>query len=108
MAAFYFFTGVSEAADGVLLPRVANQNYVGVGMPTDHRQLFSIKRPMEVVNIFGSKISNLFALRPIERLRPEIVHPILAGGINHSLAVAREPHQPESRTFELHKLGLPR
>ena len=92
----------------MLLSRVANQNHIRVRMTTDHRQLFPIKRPMEVINIFGSKISNLFALGPIQWLRSEIVHPILTGGINHSLAVACEPHQSKSGTFELHKLGLPR
>ncbi len=54
--------------------------------------------------MFGSEISNLPALGAVQRLQPQVVHTIVADGIDDSLSVACEPQQPESRTLEFHQL----
>jgi len=63
-------------------------------MAANHRQLLPIKRPVEIVNVFGSEISNLPALGAVLRLQPQVVHTIVADGIHDSLSVARNRNSP--------------
>ena len=47
-------------------------------MAANQRQLLSVERPVEVENVLGGEIRNLFALGTIERLQPQIVDAIFA------------------------------
>src|SRR5260370_35120815 len=37
-------------------------------------------------------------------MQPKIISAIVATGVHHGFAIAREPQEPESRTLEIHQL----
>jgi hypothetical protein len=74
--------------------------------PRNHRQLFAIERPVEVVDVFGSEIGKLLALGTIQRLLPKVVHAIVTHELDHGFAITTEAHWPESEALKLLKFSL--
>ena len=47
---------------------VAEENYVGVGMPAEDGQVPAIGRPLEFMNLLAGEMGELVAARAIERI----------------------------------------
>src|SRR5437763_17160279 len=66
------------------------QDDVGFGMAAEYAKAFAVGRPVEVENLLRIKVSDLSALRTVERLHPDIVHLIFADRVGHRLPIRRE------------------
>src|ERR1700691_251719 len=99
MAAFYF-SAWRSAIDHLLALRVANQDHIGVVVTANYGQLLAIKRPVKVPDAFGGEIGNVPAFGTVERLQPQIVDTLVAGGVNHGFAIMAEAYQPEPEALK--------
>src|SRR5580658_5268672 len=59
---------------------------------------------MKIIDVLRLEIGDLFSRRAIKRLRPEVIDPAVAEGINNAFTVMRETDRTSSRTFELQGL----
>src|SRR5215469_1397436 len=65
-----------------------DQNHIGIGIGAKNAQRFTIRRPLEICDLFGRKARELLANRyPIQRLNPNIVRAFIANRICYCLAI---------------------
>src|SRR4029077_18918442 len=59
-------------------------------MAAEYAEVSAVRRPTEVENLLRIKVGDLPATRAVQRLYPEIVHPVFADRIGHRLPIRRE------------------
>lgn len=71
---------------------LVEENDIGIGVAANDGELLSIRRPVEITNLFGSEIRYRVTLRAVERLHPNVPHAIFDDGIGQRLVIRREFH----------------
>src|SRR5215471_4707811 len=72
-----------------LLALIPNQHDIRVRMPPHQSQRLSIGRPGKHTDVVCLKLSLPLTRRPIQRLPPQIIHPVLADRIFNRLPIRR-------------------
>src|SRR5262249_9864270 len=83
--------------------RVADQDNVGVGVPTNQSHLAAVEGPLEVSDKFRFEIGDLSSVRAIEWLEPEIARILVPKGINHGFAVVGKASGTVMRALQCEK-----
>src|SRR5277367_2588644 len=66
------------------------QHYIGIGMRAQYSQVLAVGRPVEICHLLGVEVRDLMAGGTIQRLKPNIVHPIFAYRVSQSFPVGSE------------------
>ena len=59
-------------------------------MASEQSEVFSVGRPVECEDLFGTEFGDLVTGGTVEWLNPDVVHAVLANGIGDSIAIGGE------------------